>query len=217
MKFLAILLVSVGLIACASTLVKDDYPSTSSLTADEYAKDRSSMGVVLLGASWERTWNCGGYENAELRSIGFDLLPTQHIGDQQPPDLIINGSASGQGFMNYAFPVKPGKYALSYVQIKVAKSVSDVGYLKTARSVLLEGGNSKGGTFDVAAGEVVYIGHFGLDCAHAPILWRYYTEDRKDFGEFYESYRLHYPYLDLNNVQYRLFKTKEFGYDFNLP
>ena len=48
-------------------------------------------------------------------------------------------------------------------------------------------------------------------------MWRFYVENRKDFQEYVDRYRTYYPYLDLNNVQYRLFKTTMFGTDYNLP
>ena len=119
--------------------------------------------------------------------------------------------------MNYAFLLDPGKYGISYVQVKVAKSISDVGYFRATRKELFDSDSPRGGTFEVRAGEVVYIGHFGLDCTGQPILWRFYIENEKDFQEFVDRYRTHYPYVDLNNVKYRLFKTTLFGTDFHLP
>jgi hypothetical protein len=41
-----------------------------------------------------------------------------------------------------------------------------------------------GRTFTGGAGEIVYIGHFGHDCAKEPILWRYYTEGKKDLERY---------------------------------
>ncbi len=173
-------------------------------------------GVVLLAANWSREWNCGGFENAELRSVGFDLLPKRYADDKRSPDFVVNGSAGRPGFMNYAFLLEPGTYAISYTKVKIARSVSDVGYYTAVRSDLFESGNPKGGTFELSAGEVVYIGHFGLDCTLQPMMWRYYAENKDSFQEFVESYKPHYPFLKLDSVRYRLFKTKEFGHDFSL-
>ncbi len=81
----------------------------------------------------------------------------------------------------------------------------------------MSGGSSKGGTFAVNAGEVVYIGHFALDCDYGPTLWRFYLEDREGFDSYIDEYKSAYPYLDLENVKYQLFSTKEFGHGFTLP
>ncbi|MEX2961178.1 hypothetical protein [Microbulbifer sp. TYP-18] len=81
----------------------------------------------------------------------------------------------------------------------------------------MDGPNSKGGTFTVNAGESVYIGHFALDCAYGPTLWRFYLEDKESFESYVSEYEAAYPYLDLDNAEHRLFTTKEFGHDFTLP
>ena len=98
---------------------------------------------------------------------------------------------------------------LSGFKIKVAKSVSDVGYFTATRSLLLKDGPEGAGTFKVAAGETAYIGHFSLDCAVSPILWRYYLfpDDLKAST----TYKKKYPYLDMSSVSYRPLSTKNFG------
>lgn len=72
--------------------------------------------------------------------------------------------------MNYAFLVEPGEYLLSAFSVRVAKSVSKVGYFKAERGELVSAGTSKGGSFTVSVGEIVYIGHFALDCFQNPVL-----------------------------------------------
>lgn len=196
-------------------LVQHDYNSSKRLSEQQYTQNKTTKGVVLLAANWNREWNCGGFENAELRSIGFDRMAGPG-GNDKTPDFVVNGSAGTSGFTNYAFLLDPGSYALTYTKVKVAKSISDVGYFTATRKELFEANTPKGGTFEVEADEVVYLGHFGLDCASQPMMWRFYVETKKDFHAFVKSYQSHYPYLDLTNVQYRLFKTKLFGRDFSL-
>lgn len=214
-KTLSIVIIAFFLISCASLLVQHDYKTSEALSESQYAQHGSTKGVVLLAANWSRAWNCGGFENAELRSIGFDRWG-KSPGKDKPPDFVVNGSAGRAGFINYAFLLEPGTYAVSHAKVKVAKSISDVGYYTATRSELFKSDTPKGGTFEVAAGQVVYIGHFGLDCTNQPIMWRFYIENMKDFQTYVGSYKPHYPYLDLSNVQYRLFKTKMFGKDFSL-
>jgi len=197
-------------------LVQHNFDPSAELSESQYSQHASTKGVVFLAANWSRRWSCGEFENAELRSIGFDLLPERYGNDKQPPDFVVNGSADRPGFINFAFLLEPGEYAISYSKVKVAKSISEVGYFTATRSVLLGSDTPQGGTFEVAAGEVVYIGHFGLDCSYPPMMWRYYSENIGSFQKYVDSYKPHYPYLDLSNVQYRLFKTKMFGHDFTL-
>lgn len=194
--------------------MKPVYPPSEGLNKSQYVKYKQTMGVVLVAATGQRTWNCGEFENAELRSIGFDLVPSQKP-DNAAPDLVIN--TSEQGFMNYAYLLEPGTYAVSFINIKVARSMKDVGYVTASRSNLIhKAEEAKGGTFSVRAGEVVYIGHFGLDCAYGPTLWRYYSEDRESFEGLVRDYGSYFPYLSLENVSYRLFDTKEFGREYTL-
>lgn len=215
-KTIKVIVMSLLLVTCASILVQHDYDSSLAISKNEYLEHSSKKGVVLLAINWNRYWNCGGFENAELRSFGFDFMPKRYVDDEHTPDFVVNGTAGKPGFMNYAFLLEPGEYAISYTSMKIAKSVSDVSIYTVARSHLFESGNPKGGSFEISAGEVVYIGHFGLDCTFRPMMWRYYAENKDSFLEFVASYKPHYPFLQLDEVQYRLFKTKEFGYDFHL-
>jgi hypothetical protein len=200
------------LASCSSVLRAYDYPETDDVTKETYTSEEK--GVVLVTTSGSRVWGCGSYENAELRSIGFDLEPS--VKEKEAiPDLVINSTSDGH--LNYAFLLEPGTYGISSISIKVARAMSDVGYINANRSALMEGPKSKGGTFSVNAGETVYIGHFALDCAYGPTLWRFYLEDREGFNSYVDEYKAAYPYLDLDDVKYRLFTTKEFGHDFALP
>jgi hypothetical protein len=156
------------------------------ITGDAANINNQAKGVVLLAVRWDRRWNCGGFENAQLRVIGFDKLPTVRT-DDASPDIVLDDAPlvmTKPVFDNYAFEVEPGEYGLSRLEIKVAKSRSDVGFFKVPRSKLLNDGKSLGGTFMVNAGEAVYLGHFYLDCHKQPILWRYYPEGRAGFNGY---------------------------------
>src|SRR5688572_20052985 len=108
-----------------------------------------SKGVILFAVRWDRRWNCGGFENAQLRAIGFDKLPSAKAGDDIAADVLLEDAPlimTRPVFDNYAFLVEPGDYGLSRLEIKVAKSRSDVGFFKIPRSKFLKDGQSLGGT-----------------------------------------------------------------------
>ena len=189
-------------------------------SADSYARNKEVKGVVLLSIRWDRKWKCGGFENAQLRAVGFDQLPRSKATDDLPADIIFDDApliATKPTFDDYALIVDPGEYVLSRLQIKVARSVSDVGFLNASRSLLLKGDMADAGTFNVAAGEVVYIGHFYLSCANEPTLWRYYMKDRNAFEEYLAGVKTRQPELNTEQARFRLFKSKAFGSDFALP
>lgn len=202
------------LISCASVLVQHKYEGTEDVEKESYLQNAETKGVVLVTASGSRDWGCGGYENAELRSIGFDFQPSSKAPDAAP-DLVINSTTDGH--LNYAFQLAPGTYGISYINIKVSRSMSDIGYTTATRSSLISDGVSKGGSFTVGEGEAVYIGHFALDCAYGPTLWRFYLEDQEGFDSYVQEFKSAYPFLNLESVKYQLFSTKEFGHDFELP
>lgn len=199
---------------CASILIKNTYVQNPAINKDNYETYKNTKGVVLIATTGKRSWACGSYENAELRSIGFDLLSNPKIKDSRP-DLVINNAQ--QAYINSAYLLEAGTYMLSYIEIKVANSISDVRYLKLTRDELKNLYNqTQKETFTVKSGETVYIGHFGIDCTFEPTLWRYYIQDQKSFDDEIKEYKEYYPYLNLDNVSYRLFNTKQFGYDFTL-
>lgn len=220
MKLRSLLIFSNALviIACAPALVSYKHAPTEAITEDQYSNNSGKLGTIIIGVNWNRYWGCAGYENAELRSIGFDHMPSVHKNNDEVPDFVVNGAATGPDpvFIVYSYMLKPGNYALSRVSIKVARSMSEVGYMNLERSRLIDQNKPLGGSFNVSAGEVVYIGHFGLDCAYQPMLWRYYKEDKEAFEELMEKTQSYIPYVDLSDAQFRLFKTSEFGHDFNL-
>ena len=199
--------------ACAQLAIAERVSGAAVNTTNQ------SKGLILLAVRWDRRWNCAGFENAQLRVIAFDKLPTTKA-DDVAPDILLDDAPlimTKPVFENYAFQVEPGEYGLSRLEINVAKSGSDVGFFRVPRSKFLNDGKSLGGTFTVAAGEAVYFGHFYLDCYRQPILWRYYAEGREGFNGYLASLEKIYPALEVNKVVFRLFQTKEFGEDYKLP
>src|SRR5581483_5303623 len=81
-----------------------------------------SKGLILLAVRWDRRWNCAGFENAQLRVIAFDRLPTVKA-DDVAPDILLDDAPlvmTKPGFENYAFQVEPGEDGLSRLEINVA-------------------------------------------------------------------------------------------------
>src|SRR6185295_12549797 len=160
---------SVGMLICTCVSVTNlqaQSPVAERVTGNAVIAGNQTKGVALLAVRWDRRWNCGGFENAQLRVMAFDKLPTAKT-DDAAPDLLLDDAPlimTKPVFENYAFQLEPGEYGLSRLEIKVAKSVSDVGVFRVPRSKFLKDGASLGGTFTVGAGEVVYLGHFYLDC-----------------------------------------------------
>jgi hypothetical protein len=213
-----LIVAALNLAACAGTQpIK--FQATEVISKDVYTQSPKTNGVVLMDINWGRWWGCGGYENAQLISLAFDRLPVQVIDDQSEPALVLHSPSRimvDPVFLNYAYSLEPGEYALSAISIKAAKSTSDVGFFTARRSHLYKDGMPIGGSFTINPGEVVYIGSFFLDCAYGPTLWRYYPDGREAFNEKIEAYKNSYPFLDLSDVKFRLFKTKVFGRDYDL-
>lgn len=190
------------------------------VTKRTYQAGIAANAVVVFDVNWGRHWNCGGYENAELMTLEFNRVTGELKAPDAKADFIVNGPSRltrTLKFLNYAFILPPGEYALSGVSIKVARSVSDVGYLNAKRSDLIRDGKPEGGSFTVAAGEIVFIGNFFLDCQTGPMLWRYYPESKEDFQKQVAEYRAKFPFLEAERFRYRLFKSKYFGTDYELP
>jgi len=206
-------------LACAASIHAAESTEIRQLSKKAYTQEIQKNAVVVFDVSWGRKWGCGEFENAELMQIEFDRLPIIK-NDSEKSDLVIEGPSRlfrTPNFLNYGFILPPEEYALSGVNIKVARSVSDVGRFITKRSDLIKDGKPEGGSFTVAAGEIVYIGNFFLDCQTGPILWRYYSAGKEGFEKQMGEYKRKYPFIDLERAKFRLFKSKYFGTDYNLP
>lgn len=211
------LFVALALPNCTADPV--DTPVASEATSRAYVQERSSKGVVVLSVNWGRKWHCGGFENAELKEIFFDRLPTAKKGDEIG-DLVLKGPSglySKWEFIDYVFLAEPGEYALSYCSIRAVRSASEAGYLRRSRNDLIPSGRVRGGSFAVKAGEAVYIGQFSLPDTGEPRLWRYYPEGRKAFRDVITRVGRKYSFLDVDSVQFRLFQADMFGQPYELP
>lgn len=189
------------------------------LSSESYAEGITTKGVVLLAVRWDRRWKCAGFENAQLRQLAFDKLPFARNNEDESADLVLADAPlvmTKPKFDDYAFVVAPGEYALVGLHIKAANSMTDVRIAKVGRDRLIKDGRPEGGSFTVGPGEVIYIGHFYLDCYKEPTLWRYYPEDREAFNAYLVSVTKRHPELDASKVQFRLFRTTFFGRDFEL-
>jgi len=119
-------------------------------------------------------------------------------------------------FLPYIYVVQPGEYHLTAFDVKVARSATDVMHIKGTKDNLIKEGKSIGGVFTVNPGEIVYIGHFGLDCGAEPFLWRYYVDGRSEFENYVNGFRKKYPFVKDVPVQFRLFSTKILGRQYKL-
>lgn len=179
----------------------------------------SGKGVVLISANWARRWKCGAFQNAQLQSLGFDRAGTGKSGSE-PVDLLLEDDSllpASARFVNFAFIVEPGEYLFSSYRIKAAKSLSEVGAFASDRGTLITDDVSKAGSFRVSAGEVVYVGHFAVDCASAPMPWRFYPQDRAAFQSYLSGVAKEIGGLPVDRATFRLFKTEILGTDFELP
>jgi hypothetical protein len=93
-------------------------------------------------------------------------------------------------FVDDAFPVEPGEYPLTAFDVKAARSVRIVGSFRAGRTELIQDGKPVAGSFDLRAGEVVYIGHFATECIEErgePVPSRYYVEGAESFKMYLDK------------------------------
>lgn len=206
----------VGLLVVASATAGAAAPRE--LTARSYNTHGVTSGVVLLEIDWNRRWGCAGFENAQLQALKFSRLPlASTLTDQVELDLRPANRLFVKGtFRSYALLIPPGEYALTEFDVKIARSATDVGHVRGTISELFEAGKPIGGTFTVAAGEVVYIGHLSLDCAQEPIPWRYYVDGREEFAQYVARFRKKFPFVRQTPVEFRLLSTTMFGEPYSL-
>lgn len=183
------------------------------LSPDTYKPD---LGVLIIQVNWGRSWKCGQFENAQLQALTFTKSPIEApepvtLNLETPSKLFVDNK-----YLPYAFVIQPGEYVLTAFDVKVARSVSDVAHIMGSKDNLIKDGKPVGGTFTVNPGEVVYVGHFGLDCGAEPFLWRIYIDGQDDFEKYVGGFRQAFPFMKQVPVQYRLFSTQLFGHPFAL-
>lgn len=182
------------------------------LTASAFS---STKGTVFLLVNWGRVWGCKSFENAQLQGITFAKLPYSGAQDEElslklGSTLFAKILAKNQ-WVPYTYVVDPGEYALVAFDLKVAKSTTDIRHLRPVAADFIKDNKPVAGTFRVAAGEIVYIGHFGVDCTTPdPIPWRYFSV-RSEFASDVAEFRKEYPFTKEVPIQYRLFFTNMIG------
>jgi hypothetical protein len=174
------------------------------------------LGVLVVQFNWGRKWKCGQFENAQLQAITFTRSPIDEASAvslefKTPSKLFVDDKIIPQ-----ALVIQPGEYVLTAYDVKAARSVSDVVHMTGSRKDLIRNGKPVGGTFQVGPGEIVYVGHFGLDCDAEPFLWRTYVENRQSFERFVGGFRKTFPFVRQIPVQFRLFASETFGHPFEL-
>lgn len=183
------------------------------LTRESYKKSKNEKAVIIYGVNWGRQWGCARFENAQLQNLTFSRIDSAS-GNFGGEDIVLNTPAklfAKNASESYTIIVTPGEYALTGFDIKIAISSSDVRHIKAKNKDLFENGKPAGGTFEAKAGEVVYIGDFGLDCAgDKPIPWRYYIK-KEDFESYVAGFKEKYKFIGDKQVIYRLFQTNKFG------
>jgi hypothetical protein len=189
------------------------------LSEETFREAGSSKGTVIVQVNWGRYWKCGQYENAQLQRLAFRRLgenaetPSGKDRELSPFSTLL----AKRSFEPYVVLLEPGQYALSGFRLKVAASRSDVKVADVDSSKLIVDGKPLGGSFALAAGEVVYIGHFGLDCHGDPTLWRFYIDGNQEFARYVDGFHKRFPFAKDVAVTYRLFKTEHLGQPYDLP
>ncbi len=175
----------------------------------------AGKGAVVLFINWGRFWDCAGTRNAQLEEIAFALTP---LAATSAAIVIPNPDTFHADDMHrlYVLEVDAGTWALDGLKTKIAVSLTDIRHYAIGRGELSPDGKPSGGSFHVAEGQAVYLGHFLIDCAKPPPMpWRFYFEDRETFDEFKQAIAQEYPALP--PVQYKLFETTRYGTPYQLP
>ena len=211
------LLLSVAVLSCATSTSR---PIVAEATPETYAAAALTKGTVILAINWSRLWNCDRFKSAEIVSMGFDRLPISDVTSESPPEVFIDEPSRMMrkpALLDYALLLNPGEYALTSYEIRAVRLARGTRYFRANRSRLIEHGAPRAGSFEVKAGEIVYIGDFFVDCQQDPVLWRYYTKGRESFRSHMNRVQQKYPFIDPDQVTYRLFQTTNHGREYHLP
>lgn len=179
-----------------------------------------SKAIVIVAVNWDKKSTCPGYRSVGLTGLGFDRLRTPAPAADAPVDLLLHGSSSlftDRGFESLAFVVEPGAYALSSYDIKYARSWLISAVASRRRNWLIRDGKAFAGSFEVRAGETIYLGHFSVNCegeGQVLIPWRTYPVDEAAFMEYLGGLKSAFPALGTSRVQLRLFRTRRYGEDY---
>ena len=177
------------------------------LDQSNYENAAGESGIILFEVNWGRRWNCAVADNAQLQQLTFTRTAdgkAATVDLRTPSRLQVDNR-----FIPYALLIKPGEYGLTGFDVKIAWSMTDI-----VHAVWNAEKAGYAGTFTVAPGEFVYIGHFGLDCSAEPIPWRYYIEGADEFDRYIEGFRQRFPFVGEVTVEFRLFQSTLFGTDY---
>lgn len=122
-KYLVAIFV-VSLSGCIAGTQPINFNATDPVNKVTYNQNKNSNGVILLDVNWGRSWSCGGFENAQLISWAFDKLPIIDWSNEAIPNIVLKSPSRinvAQKFINYAYTIPAGEYALSAFSIKAAK------------------------------------------------------------------------------------------------
>ena len=186
------------------------------LSARAFERAVPDRGVVIFKVNWGRKWGCAHLDNAQLTRLTFSKLPV----DGSSPMLEVKPLSKlfvKDNYTPYAYIAETGTYALVGFDVLAAKTQWNVGHIVGTKAELFESDSPKGGTFTVGPNEVVYIGHFALDCNQEAIPWRYYIDSQDAFDSLVAGFRKAFPFAASLPVKYRLFDTSMFGQAFSLP
>lgn len=189
------------------------------LSEKAFRQTGSSMGTVIVHVNWGRYWKCGPYENAQLQRLTFERLSAEGVVDTEETWELSPSSTLlvKPDYVTYAVLVNPGEYGLVGFRFKVAASTSDVRVAEPGPSDLVVDGKPLAGSFTLGPGEVVYIGHFGVDCEGEPTPWRFYVDGKEEFAAYVRDFHDRFPFMRDRPVTFRLFKTEQLGQPYDLP
>jgi hypothetical protein len=156
--------------------------------------------VYAEAVYWERQWGCADLDNAQLQALTFTRRPNGPTLEFKSKSKLFAKDSHG----NVAVLVEPGTWDLTGFDVKVAESMRKVGRITKSD-------DTSGGSFEVAAGEFVYIGHFSLDCSREAIPWRYYIVPGSEFEGYVDGFRKFYPFVGAAEIRYGLFVTDDYG------
>jgi len=179
------------------------------LNEESFSASSGEHGVIVFEVNWGRRWSCAGADNAQLQQLTFTYTAdgrASTVDLRTPSRLQVDNR-----FIPYALLIEPGEYGLTGFDVKIAWSMTDI-----VHAVWNAEKAGYAGTFTIAPGEFVYIGHFGLDCSSEPIPWRYYIEGADEFERYIEGFRERFPFVGNVPVQFRLFETTLFGTEYSL-
>lgn len=205
---LSVLIICVLVLSCPPKI------QAAKLNKREFRKNFEGKGIVLLTANWGRRWACGQWDNAQLYELIFEQTPLTETEKNEYQEIRLKTSSrllASREFKPHGFIVNPGLYAFTGFNIKVSHSMSSVGGIEAGREHLVEDGKYPGGTFNVSAGEVIYIGDFYIDCHSEPIPWRFYSPPGESQEYLYNGFKSKFKYINDEEIKFRLLDDSAFG------